>query len=132
MGNYAGVTVDAKSGTIEFKDYKITFVDLPGTYSLQVFSPEEAFVRHYLLKKMPDVIINVIDASNIERNMFLTTQLMELDYPMIIAINMYDELTKKGAKLNIDKLEEMFKIPIIPTIGIKNKGIDKLMSAVID
>ena len=66
---------------------------------------------------MPDVIINVIDASNIERNMFLTTQLMELDYPMIIAINMYDELTKKGAKLNIDKLEEMFKIPIIPTIG---------------
>lgn len=132
VGNYAGVTVDAKSGTIEFKDYKITFVDLPGTYSLQVFSPEEAFVRHYLLKKMPDVIINVIDASNIERNMFLTTQLMELDYPMIIAINMYDELTKKGAKLNIDKLEEMFKIPIIPTIGIKNKGIDKLLSAVID
>jgi ferrous iron transport protein B len=132
VGNYAGVTVDAKSGTIEFRDYKITFVDLPGTYSLQVFSPEEAFVRHYLLQKMPDVIINVIDASNIERNMLLTTQLMELDYPMVIALNMFDELSKKGVKLDVDKLSEMLKIPIIPTVGIKNKGIDELLNAVID
>lgn len=132
VGNYAGVTVDAKTGIIEYRDYKITLVDLPGTYSLQVFSPEEAYVRHYLLQKMPDVIINVIDASNLERNMLLTTQLMELDYPMVIALNMFDELSKKSAKLNVNKLSEMLKIPIIPTIGNKNKGIDVLLDAVID
>jgi len=89
-------------------------------------------VRHYLLQKMPDVIINVIDASNLERNMLLTTQLMELDYPMVIALNMFDELSKKSAKLNVNKLSEMLKIPIIPTIGNKNKGIDVLLDAVID
>lgn len=132
VGNYAGVTVDAKTGIIEYRDYKITLVDLPGTYSLQVFSPEEAYVRHYLLQKMPDVIINVIDTSNLERNMLLTTQLMELDYPMVIALNMFDELSKKSAKLNVNKLSEMLKIPIIPTIGNKNKGIDVLLDAVID
>ena len=96
VGNYSGVTVDAKKSEIDFEGYHLTIIDLPGTYSLSAYSPEELYVRKYIIEQHPDVIINVVDASNIERNLYLTTQLIDMDVPMIMALNMYDELRKSG------------------------------------
>ena len=132
VGNYSGVTVDAKSGTFHHKGYTFNIIDLPGTYSLDSYSPEEIYVRRYLRDHTPDVIINVVVASNLERNLYLTTELIDMNRPMVIALNMYDELEASGDNLDYDLLAGMIGVPIVPTVGRTGKGIPKLFDTVID
>lgn len=131
VGNYSGVTVDAKSGTFKYKGFRFNIVDLPGTYSLASYSPEELYVRRYLKDKTPDVIINVVDASNLERNLYLTTELIDMDRSMVIALNMADELERSGRKLDFKTLGEMIGVPIVPTSARNGAGIDSLFDTVI-
>lgn len=132
VGNYAGVTVGAKEGTMSYKGYKFNVVDLPGTYSQSAYSPEELYVMRYLREETPDVIINVVVASNLERNMYLTTELIDMNRSMVICLNMYDELKRSNAKLDYDALGKMLGVPIIPTIASTGWGIDKLLDTVIE
>lgn len=132
VGNYAGVTVGAKAGRFSYKGYKINIIDLPGTYSLSAYSPEELYVMRYLREETPDVIVNVVVASNLERNLYLTTELIDMNRCMVIDLNMFDELQKSGAKLEYEQLGKMLGVPIIPTIASSGFGIDKLLDTVID
>lgn len=132
VGNYSGVTVDAKEGFFDFQGYHFRIVDLPGTYSLSTYSPEEIYVRKHIIEETPDVIINVVDASNLERNLYLTTQLIDMNVKMVIALNMYDELQASGNKLDHEKLSELFGVPMVPTICRSSVGIDKLFHIVIE
>ena len=131
VGNYSGVTVDAKEGHFRFKGYDITLVDLPGTYSLSAYSPEELSVRKNLLEAMPDVVINVVDASNIERNLYLTTQLIDMNLRTVMALNMYDELKHKGDKLDTRQLGYLLGMPVCPTVSRDGQGIPELFDTVI-
>ncbi|MBP1676833.1 MAG: ferrous iron transport protein [Bacteroidetes bacterium] len=132
VGNYSGVTVDAKEATMKKEGYTFRIVDLPGTYSITEYSPEELYVRKHITEKHPDIVINVVDASNLERNLFLTTQLIDMNIKVVIALNMYDELEDKGAKFNYTALGEMIGIPFIPTVASKGKGIDELFAKLIE
>lgn len=132
VGNYSGVTVDAKTARYKQGGYTFNLVDLPGTYSITEYSPEELYVRSHIIEKMPDIVINVLDASNLERNLFLTTQLIDMNIKVVIALNMYDELKKKGAKFDYESLGKMIGIPIIPTVASKGKGVEKLFSKLIE
>ena len=132
VGNYSGVTVDSKEGKLKHKGYTFKIVDLPGTYSLSAYTPEELFVRKHILEKKPDVIINVVSASSLERNMYLTTELMELKVPMVIALNMYDELQGSGREFDHETLSVMIDTPIIPTIGKKGFGIPAMLDRIIE
>ena len=132
VGNYSGVTVDAKEGTFKYKDYTIRLIDLPGTYSLSAYSPEEIYVRQYIIDKTPDVIINVVDSSNLERNLYLTTQLIDMDIRMVVALNMYDELEESGSKLDYLSLSELLGVPMVPTVCRKQMGIGQLFDQVIN
>lgn len=131
VGNYSGVTVDAKEGVFHQDGYTFRIVDLPGTYSLSAYTPEELYVRKHLNEAQPDVVINVVDASNLERNLYLTTQLIDMDVRMVIALNMYDELERQGDKFDHESLAKMIGAPIIPTISKTGFGIDRLFSRVI-
>lgn len=131
VGNYSGVTVDAKEGYFDFQGYHFRIVDLPGTYSLSAYSPEEIYVRRHIINETPDIIINVVDASNLERNLYLTTQLIDMDLRMVIALNMYDELESSGNTLDYAKLGRLFGIPMIPTVSRNGKGIDQLFHVII-
>jgi len=132
VGNYAGVTVDSKEAILKKNGYVFKIVDLPGTYSINEYTPEELFVRNHLTEKMPDVVINVVDASNLERNLFLTTQLIDMDIKVVMALNMFDELEKKGIQFDYKAFGKMLGIPIVPTIASKGKGIDELFKKVIE
>ncbi|MDR2690907.1 MAG: ferrous iron transport protein B [Dysgonamonadaceae bacterium] len=132
VGNYSGVTVDAKEGKFTYKDYTFNLIDLPGTYSLSVYSPEELYVRKQIFDGTPDIIINVVSASNLERNLYLTTQLIDMDAIAVIALNMYDELEKAGAKLDCQALAEMIGYPVVPTVAKSGKGIPELFDRVIE
>lgn len=132
VGNYSGVTVDAKEGHADFNGYHLNLVDLPGTYSLSAYSPEELYVRKQIVEQTPDVIINVIDSSNIERNLYLTTQLIDMNLNVVGALNMFDEFEERGDKLDYDKLGELFGIPMVPTVFRTGRGVDKLLQTVID
>lgn len=131
VGNYSGVTVDLKKGTYKYKGYTFELTDLPGTYSLTAYSPEELFVRQYLTTEYPDVVINIVDASNLERNLYLTTQLIDMDLRVVIALNMFDELQKKGDQFDYEKLGKMIGIPIVPTVSSRGRGIFDLFDRVI-
>ena len=131
VGNYSGVTVDAKEGHATFYGYKFNIVDLPGTYSLSAYSPEELYVRKQLVEQTPDVIINVIDTSNLERNLYLTTQLIDMHMRMVVALNMFDETEKRGDHVDYDKLSELFGIPMVPTVFTTGRGVDKLFRQII-
>ena len=131
VGNYSGVTVDAKEGHFEFQGYHFRLVDLPGTYSLSAYSPEELYVRKHIIEETPDVIINVVDAGNLERNLYLTTQLIDMNVRMVIALNMFDTLEHSGNKLNIHGLSELLGVPIVPTVSRTGKGIDNLFHVII-
>ncbi len=131
VGNYSGVTVDAKSGVFEHGSYRFNIVDLPGTYSLSAYSPEELYVRRYLKDESPDVIINVVDASNLERNLYLSTELIDMDRRMVIALNMYDELKRIGTQVDYKTLGEMIGVPIVPTVSRSGEGVDDLFDTVI-
>lgn len=132
VGNYSGVTVDAKEAKLKKNDYVFNIVDLPGTYSITEYSPEELYVRAHIIEKKPDIVINVVDASNLERNLFLTTQLIDMNIKVVIALNMYDELENKHIQFDYMSLGEMLGIPIIPTIASKGKGIDELFTKLIE
>ena len=127
-GNWPGKTVEKKEGEIERNGIQIKIVDLPGTYSLTAYSPEEIVARDYILEESPDVIINVVDASNLERNLYLTVQLLELDVPVVIALNIMDELQREGADLNLAELSNLLgNIPIIPTTANRGSGVLELI-----
>ena len=132
VGNYAGVTVDAKAGKIKYKGYQLNIVDLPGTYSLSAYSPEERYVLRYLNDEMPDVIVNVVVASNLERNLYLTTELIDMNRSMIIALNMYDELEKSKAVLDYELLGSLLGVPVVPTKASANWGITNLLDTIIE
>ncbi len=131
VGNYSGVTVDAKEGSFEHGGYRFILVDLPGTYSLSAYSPEELYVRKNLIEEMPDVVVNVVDASNLERNLYLTTQLIDMNLRMVMALNMYDELQAKGDRLDTGTLGHLLGMPVVPTISRNGQGIDELFDTVI-
>lgn len=132
VGNYSGVTVDAKEGFFEFEGYRFKIVDLPGTYSLSAYTPEELYVRRHLIEDTPDVVINVIDASNLERNLYLTTQLIDMNVRMVVALNMYDELDASGNILDFKLLGKLFGVPMIPTVCKKSIGTKELFESVIN
>lgn len=132
VGNYSGVTVDAKVGHLDLDGYHFNIVDLPGTYSLTAYTPEELYVRKYIIEQHPDIIINVVDASNLERNLYLTTQLIDMDVPMIMALNMYDELRLSGNRLDIDQLGTLLGVPIVPTVGKTGEGVKELFRQIIE
>lgn len=131
VGNYSGVTVDAKEGYFEFQEYHFRLIDLPGTYSLSAYSPEELYVRKHIIEETPDVIINVVDAGNLERNLYLTTQLIDMNVRMVVALNMYDALQHSGNTLNIKKLSQLLGVPMVPTISRTGEGVDDLFHVII-
>lgn len=132
VGNFSGVTVESKNAKFKKSGYTFNITDLPGTYSLTAYSPEELFVRQHIFEKVPDVVVNVIDGSNLERNLFLTTQLIDMDIRVIIALNMYDEFEDTGHLLDVDALGQLLGIPVVPTIGSKGIGIQTLFDRIID
>ena len=132
VGNYSGVTVDAKEGHASFEGYEFNLVDLPGTYSLSAYSPEELYVRKQLVEKTPDVVVNVIDASNLERNLYLTTQLIDMHIRMVVALNMFDETEQRGDNINIDALSSLFGVPMQPTVFTTGRGVKELFHKVIE
>lgn len=131
VGNYAGVTIDAKEARFKQGDFEFLISDLPGTYSITEYSPEELYVRNHIAEKRPDVVVNVVDASNLERNLFLTTQLIDMNIKVVIALNMYDELEQKMARLDYVHLGEMMGIPIVPTVASKGKGLEALFERIV-
>jgi ferrous iron transport protein B len=128
-GNWPGKTVEKKEGEIELDGMTINIVDLPGTYSLTAYSPEEIIARDFIIEQRPDVVINVVDATNLERNLYLTLQLLELEVPVVLALNMTDELQKDGAKINVDELSQLLgNIPVVQTAANKGRGISQLIN----
>ena len=132
VGNYSGVTVDAKTGSFNYKNYRINITDLPGTYSIAAYSPEEIYVRQHLFEQQPDVIINSVVASNLERNLYLTTELIDMNLRTVVALNMYDEMLASGATVNYKHLGAMMGIPMIPTVAKSGRGLDKLLDTIIE
>lgn len=131
VGNYSGVTVDAKEGYLEYGGYHITLIDLPGTYSLSEYSPEELYVRKNLVENVPDIVINVVDAMNLERNLYLTAQLIDMDLRIVLALNMYDELRKSDDKLDAGLLGQLLGMPVVPTVSRSGEGKNELLDTVI-
>ena len=132
VGNWAGVTVEKKIAELTHKGTKIELVDLPGTYSLSPYSEEEIIARNFLIHEKPDVIIDVVDATNLERNLYLTVQLMELQIPVVMALNIHDEAVKKGYTIDVQLMSELLGIKVIPTVSTKNKGLTELIDAAIN
>ena len=131
VGNYSGVTIDAKEATLKYGEYTINITDLPGTYSITEYSPEELYVRKHIIEKKPDIVVNVLDASNLDRNLFLTTQLIDMDIKVVIALNMFDELKDKNIDFRYDDFGKMIGIPVVPTIASKGTGIKELIQRII-
>ena len=128
-GNWPGKTVEKKEGEFEYNGLTINIVDLPGTYSLTAYSPEEIIARDYIIEEQPDVVINVVDATNLERNLYLTVQLLELDVQVVLALNMTDDLHKDGGKINVDELARFLgNIPVVHTSANRGKGVTELIS----
>jgi ferrous iron transport protein B len=128
-GNWPGKTVERKEGEVEVNGRTVRIVDLPGAYSLSAFSPEEIITRDYIIDEHPDVVINVVDATNLERNLYLTVQLLELDVPVVVALNMSDALRREGARINIDQLSQLLgNTPILPTSANRGEGVSELLS----
>ena len=131
VGNYSGVTVDAKRGHCNYKGYRFEITDLPGTYALSAYSPEELYVRRHLVENTPDVIINAVVASNLERNLYLTTELIDINPRMVVALNMYDELQDSGAKLDYNHLGGMLGVPMVPVVAKSGYGVEELLDTII-
>ncbi|MBQ7985244.1 MAG: ferrous iron transport protein B, partial [Bacteroidales bacterium] len=132
VGNYSGVTVDEKIGTFVYNGYTFNLTDLPGTYSLSAYSPEELYVRRHITQKKPDIILNVVDSSNLERNLYLTMQVIDMDLRVVMALNMYDELQSTGDRLDFVQLGQLLGIPIVPTAGRTGQGVNELFDKIID
>lgn len=132
IGNWPGKTVEKAEGTLHFKGYTIDIIDLPGIYSLSTYSIEEQISREYITVEKPDVVINVVDASVLERNLYFTLQLMELNVPLVLALNQVDMAKKKGIEIDVEKLEKLLGIPVVPTVAIKGIGIFKLLERAVE
>jgi ferrous iron transport protein B len=132
VGNYTGVTVDSKTASVKLGAFTLHLTDLPGTYSLSAYSPEELFVREFILEKKPDVVVNIVDAANLERNLYLTTQLIDMNVKVVVALNMYDEMIKNRDRFDYMSLGRMTGIPFVPTVGARGKGIHRLFQKVVD
>ncbi len=132
VGNYAGVTIDSKEARYKQSGYTFSIIDLPGTYSLKSYSPEEIYLRNYIFDNKPDIIVNIVDASNLERNLYLTTQLIDMGVQVVIALNMYDELLRKGDLLDYNSLGSLLGVPVVPTVSSRGKGIKKLFDRLIE
>ena len=132
VGNYGGVTVEAKRGSFTYDGYEFVVYDLPGTYALSPYTPEEIYVRHHLSENIPDVVVNVVAASNLERNLYLTTELIDIAQEMVVALNMYDELEASGARLDTGALETLLGVPLVPVVARDRRGLDELLRTVID
>lgn len=132
VGNWPGKTVEKKDGEIKYGELTVNIVDLPGTYSLTAYSPEEIVARDFIIEERPDVVINVVDATNLERNLYLTVQLLELEVPVVLALNMADALHKEGAKINIDSLSQLLgNIPVVQTAAHQGKGLSGLIKTAV-
>ena len=131
VGNYSGVTVDAKRGYCNYRGYKFEITDLPGTYALSAYTPEELYVRHHLEGNTPDVVVNSVVSSNLERNLYLTTELIDMNPRMVVALNMFDELEKTGAQLDYDSLGRMMGVPMVPVVARTGRGIEALLDTII-
>lgn len=131
VGNYSGVTVDAKSGHFKYKGYNFNITDLPGTYAITAYSPEEVYVRRFLMEQAPDIILNAVVASNLERNLYLTTELIDINQKTVVALNMYDELEKSGARLDYTNLGKLIGIPMVPVVAKEKIGLDRLLDTII-
>ncbi len=132
VGNYSGVTVDAKQAKFRHKGYRFNITDLPGTYSISAYTPEEIYVREYITDRLPDVVVNIVDASNLERNLYLTSQLIDMDIKVVMVLNMYDELKKKGDILDHESLGKLIGIPIVPAVSSRGTGIIEVFDKVIE
>lgn len=132
VGNWPGVTVEKKTGFTNFKGYRLEVVDLPGTYSLTAYSLEERIARRYIIEEKPDVVINVIDAGNLARSLYLTTQLLEMGADVVLDLNMWDEVCKSGAEFDLEKLEELLGTPVALTVGHRGEGVDSLLNMVVE
>jgi ferrous iron transport protein B len=132
VGNFSGVTVEAKLAKFRYKGYLFNITDLPGTYSLTAYSPEELFVRKQIIDNIPDIVVNVVDSTNLERNLYLTTQLIDMDLRVVISLNMYDEFVKQGNSLKYSDLGNLFGIPVIPTVASRGEGLKELFDCLID
>jgi ferrous iron transport protein B len=132
VGNYGGVTIDAKQAVFVHRGYTFKLVDLPGTYSITSYTPEELYVRDHIVNELPDIVLNVVDTSNLERNLYLTTQLIDMDMKVVIALNMWDEFLEKGDRFDYEALSKMIGIPMVHTVGSKGNGIGKLFNKLID
>ena len=132
VGNYPGVTVEYKEGLAHHQGKPVQVVDLPGTYSLTAYSPEELVARNYLIGQRPDVVVEVVDASNLERNLYLAVQLMELGVPLVICLNMVDVAKARGLNIDADKLSRLLGVPVVPTVARQGKGMDKLLAAAVE
>ncbi|MBW1678976.1 MAG: 50S ribosome-binding GTPase [Deltaproteobacteria bacterium] len=131
VGNWPGVTVEKKEGICKYGDYEIRVVDLPGTYSLTAYSIDETIARNFVMEEKPDVVVNIVDASNLERNLYLTTQFVEIEAPLILCLNMIDLAESRGHKIDIKQLSEFLGTLVIPTVGHRNQGTDKLLEAIV-
>jgi ferrous iron transport protein B len=132
VGNWPGVTVEKKQGTCKYNGYEIRVIDLPGTYSLTAYSIEEVVARDFIIKEKPDVVVDIVDASNLQRNLYLTTQFKELEAKVVIALNMSDLAEKNGVSIDVDKMSHLIGVPVVPTVGNKNQGMKELMEAVVN
>jgi len=132
VGNWPGKTVERKEGTFRYQGLTCQVIDLPGTYSLSAFSPEEIIARDYLLAEQPDVVVNVVDANNLERNLYLTVQLLELGLPLVIALNVIDVARARGIQIDQTALSTLLgQVPIVETVANKSRGLDQLLQSVI-
>ena len=127
VGNWPGVTVDKREGVYKKCAEPVSVVDLPGIYSLSPYTPEEVIARNFILDEKPDCVINVVDATNFERNLYLTTQILEIDVPVCIALNMMDEVSRQGDKIDVALLEKRLGVPVVKVSALKNQGLDELM-----
>ena len=132
VGNWPGVTVEKKEGSYYYQGYKIKVVDLPGVYSLTAYSPDEVIARNFILEGKPDVVVDIIDASNLERNLYLTVQLIELEANLVVALNMTDMAKSRGYQIDVDRLAPLLGAPVIPMVATRKEGHDKLLQEIVD
>ncbi|MCK5087968.1 MAG: 50S ribosome-binding GTPase, partial [Melioribacteraceae bacterium] len=132
VGNWSGVTVEKYEGTVDHRGYTIKIIDLPGTYSLTTYSPEEIVTRNFLVEENPDAVINVVDTTNLERNLYLTSQLIDIEANLIVALNMYDEVEAQKTKIDLDQLEKLMGTHFVPTSATEGTGIDSLLDHIVE
>jgi len=131
VGNWPGVTVEKKEGNCSFRGHSIKVVDLPGVYSLTAYSPDEVVARNFVIDEKPDVVVDIVDASNLERNLYLAIQIMEMGAPLIIALNMMDEAESRRYKIDIEAISKEMGVSVIPMVANRNKGTDELMEEIV-